>query len=476
MNDSSPSPTEELGRLSTLAPEIASALTRISSDLALVLDESGVIQSVAAGNVGEDIDTQHWQGKKWAEIVPQAMREKVEALLEEVRGKGLSRAREIFLHDGRGQETLLAISAVRLGRAGPILVAGRNLQAITAIQQRFLRSQQEMEREYWSRRQQESRYRMLFQAATDAVLVVDPDHMRIVEGNPAAARVFGMPREAMVGGKLLLGFDEASRALVEEFTRTALVTGKTLELRATVRGQDYSLAFSPAPFREGSALLVLIRLRDYNPDERGSGLVRRAVDFVTRTPDGVAITDQVGTISLANPALVALCRAKGAGDLEGRNLGDWLCQDAREWEQVLYEVRTRGVCQRDFLHWRDGSDTGHRVAVSGVLLVDTDPESIGFTVRPREGGDADSWLSKDSLGHSVERIVAQLGQVAAPHLLREAADTVERYLISVALTRSGQDANAAAHLLGISEESLALRRERLHLADRKGPGGAGGAS
>ncbi|MDX2220992.1 MAG: PAS domain-containing protein [Burkholderiales bacterium] len=431
---------------------------------------------MAAGSVGEEIDTQDWQGKKWAEIVPQGMRGKVEALLEEVRGKGMSRSREISLHDGRGHETLLAISAVRLGRSGPILAAGRNLQAITAIQQRFLRSQQEMEREYWSRRQHESRYQLLFQAATDAVLVVDPDDMRIVEGNAAAARVFGTPREAMVGGKLLLGFDELSRKLVEEFTRTALVTRKTLELRATVRGQELSLAFSPAPFREGSTLLVLIRLRDYNPDERGSGLVRRAVDFVTRTPDGVAITDDVGRITLANPALVALCKAQSAGNIEGRNLGDWLGQDAGEWQQILYEVRARGMCQREFLHWRDGPASDRKVAVSGVLLVDTDPESIGFTVRPCEGGDADSWLSKDSLGHSVERIVAQLGQVAAPHLLREAADTIERYLISVALMRSGQDASAAARLLGISEESFALRRQRLYQADRSGLGGEGGAS
>ena len=149
MTDISTSYQEELGRLSPLAPDIAKALTCVSSDLALVLDEAGIIQSASAGGAVGDDSVESWLGKPWAETVPHGMRGKVQAVLEEVRGAGLARAREIAYVGPSGTETLLACSAVRLGRTGPILVAGRNLQAIAAIQQRLLRSQQEMEHEYW---------------------------------------------------------------------------------------------------------------------------------------------------------------------------------------------------------------------------------------------------------------------------------------------------------------------------------------
>ena len=62
-----------------------------------------------------------------------------------------------------------------LGRDGPVLAVGRDLRAVSAIQQRFIDAQQAMERDYWRQRQAEARYRMLFQVATDGVLVVDAE-------------------------------------------------------------------------------------------------------------------------------------------------------------------------------------------------------------------------------------------------------------------------------------------------------------
>ena len=72
----------------------------------------------------------------------------------------------------------VAYTAIRLGEHGPVLAVGRDMRAIAAIQERFIETQQDMERGYWNARQAESRYRLLFQVATDAVMVDRPRNAR----------------------------------------------------------------------------------------------------------------------------------------------------------------------------------------------------------------------------------------------------------------------------------------------------------
>ena len=50
---------------------------------------------------------------------------------------------------------------------------GRDLQALSTLQQRLVEAQQAVERDYWKLRQIETRYRLLFLRSSEAVLVVD---------------------------------------------------------------------------------------------------------------------------------------------------------------------------------------------------------------------------------------------------------------------------------------------------------------
>ncbi len=48
-----------------------------------------------------------------------------------------------------------------------------------------------MERDYSRLRHVETRYRLLFQVTSEAVLVVDAATHKVLEANPAAAQLFG---------------------------------------------------------------------------------------------------------------------------------------------------------------------------------------------------------------------------------------------------------------------------------------------
>ena len=167
-----PSEAPDLGALSELAPELAQTFVSIASDIALVIDAGGVIRSVATGSAPIAPATE-WIGRPWAETVTGDTRTKIEQLLSEAQTSGVTRRREVNHPSDSGTDIPVAYAAIRLGRDGPVLAVGRDLRAVSAIQQRFIDAQQEMEREYWQQRQSETRYRMLFQVANDAVLVVD---------------------------------------------------------------------------------------------------------------------------------------------------------------------------------------------------------------------------------------------------------------------------------------------------------------
>ena len=175
MNERSGS-TDNLGALAPWAQELAQTFVSLSSDIALVIDEGGVIRSVAqSGTQPMAPAAAQWVGRPWVDTVSTPMRRKVEALLNDVTSTGLARRRGISLAGAGGSDIPVACTAIRLGREGPVIAVGRDLRAIAAIQQRFLEAQQDLERGYWKARQAESQERQLHQVLTDAVLVADAE-------------------------------------------------------------------------------------------------------------------------------------------------------------------------------------------------------------------------------------------------------------------------------------------------------------
>ena len=94
---------------------------------------------------------------------------------------GLGRRREVNHPSGPGDAVPVSYTAIRLGAEGPLLAVGRDLRSVAAIQQRFLDAQRDTEQAYWKARQTDSRYHLLFQVATDAMLLVDGQTGRIVD-------------------------------------------------------------------------------------------------------------------------------------------------------------------------------------------------------------------------------------------------------------------------------------------------------
>lgn len=451
----------DLSGLSELAPELAATLAAIASDIALVVDSDGIIRNVALGAGPLNSSTDDWVGRAWVDTVTSETRRKIEQLLEEVGARGVAQRREVNHRSRSGSDIPMTYAAIRLGEDGPVLAAGRDLRAIAAIQQRFLQTQQEMEHDYWSRRQAEARYRLLFQVATDAVLVVDAETLSILDTNPAANRLLRIAPAQLAGRRFAVLVESKSRPAVDEVLRSARATGRPSEIRVRLDGQDETAFVSATPVRGDHEMLLLVRVSTLNVLADSSDADAQLSGLVDRIAEAVAVTDKGGRIIAANPVFLSMCGVSVDAQIRGRSIGEWLESVPGELSALLGEVKQRGIAARPAGSFRDGSESALAVEISVSLLTDGEDEHLGFSVRRRDVRAPSDDSSAQRLLRAVLALQEQLGSTPLPALAHDIARVVEDHLITIALERARGDAKSAAQLLGASPEEFDAQLRRL---------------
>ena len=468
----------DLGALSAWAPELAKTFVSLASDIALVIDDSGVIRNVAQGSTEPIAPAAfNWVGRPWVDTVSGETRAKIERLLNEVAATGIARRREVNHPLTPGISIPVAYTAIRLGAGGPVLAVGRDLRAIAAIQQRYVESQQEIERGYWQARQAEARYRLLFQVATDAVMVVDAQSMLIVEANQAASRLFQIAAEALPGRHASFGFEHHARGAVNELLGGARATGQPGEIRARLQGTTATASVAATPFRADDEMRLLVRVRAIDTAAAASSLSKTLARLVDDASDGVVVTDSSGRILVANPAFVALVRVGSEAEVKGQPLMGWLGLADEPLAALVPRVRRDGIVRRIGSWLKPAHAAATSVDISAALLTEGDQECIGFTIHPTAQADARERVTAlpngaglaHALRSGIEHIGTQLGALDLPELRRSAVALAEQHFVHLALQRSGGDVSAAAALLGVSRSSLVRLLRRRQVAGYRQP-------
>ncbi|MGE4243391.1 transcriptional regulator PpsR [Ramlibacter sp.] len=443
----------DLSALSGWAPELAQTFVNLSSDIALVLDDDGVIRSVSQGGAVQLGATQDWVGQPWANTATGDTRAKIGQLLEEVTATGVARRREINHPAGPQGQVSIAYRAMRLGQDGPLLAIGHDLAATSAIQQKFLRAQEEMERGYWRARQAETRYRLLFQVATDGVLVVDAQTLQILEANHAAAQMFELPVEQVLGRAAGFGFEQRARAAVESLLATARASGEPAEIRARLRGKTTSTSVVATPFRSDDQMRLLMRVRAMDVPGSSADLNATLARLVDGASDGVVVTDSAGRILVANPAFLKLARMNTEAEVARRPLMDWIGVSNEQFAEMLDQVRRQGVTRRVASRLLSSDARLRQIELSAAVLTEGDQECIGFTLHLANDPGAPV-VATGGLAAELEQLCARLGSAPLAEMLGQAAELTEGHLVSLALQRCEGDASAAARLLGVDRARL----------------------
>ncbi len=456
------SPTELLGDLNA---DAAAKLIATAADVALFVDAEGIIRDVSLGT-DKFLKTDYagWLGRLWTDTVTIESRPKVEALLRDASGQAPTIWRHVNQTSSSGPDIPVLFSAVRLGAAGGAVAMGRDLRDMSHLQQQLVDAQQAMERDYWKLRHAETRYRLMFEMSSEAVLIVDSSDMKVVEANPAACAALGETAKRLIGHGFPTGLDAAGGRAVQTMLSSIQIAGRAEEVSVrTESGKPFTLKASL--FRQENGSLFLVRLTETTQQPQVSKQQSALLQVLGAAPDGFVVTDLDGHVLFANAAFLQLAELATESQARGASLERWLGQPGVHMDVLIANLRQHGSVRLFGTTLRGEYGARSDVEISAVSVPHGEQPCLGFTIR-----NIDSRLSGDpkagrELPRSVEQLTALIGRMPLKDLVREATDLIERLCIEAALELTGDNRASAAEMLGLSRQSLYVKLRRYGISD-----------
>jgi transcriptional regulator PpsR len=461
--------------LGDLDAQTAATLLLAAADVALVLDRKGVIRDIALGSDELASDgAGKWLGKAWVDTVSADSRPKVESMLRDAVEKAVPRWRQVNHPTPRGAEVPVLYSVVPLAGQGRVVAVGRDLRTIAALQQRLVDAQQSMERDYSRLRQAETRYRLLFQIASEAVLIVDAGTQKVIEANPAAHTLLGLSASRIIGRAFPEGFDAAGTRDIQSLLAGVHSSGRPGEVRARVAESKLEFLVSASLFRQDKSAHFLVRLAPAHTQgalDAASSSRSRMLDVVEALPDGFVVTDPEGKVLTANRAFLDMVQLATEEQARGEGLGQWLGRPGVDLNILLSNLKQHSSVRLFATTLRGEYGSTVEVEVSAVAVPHGEQPCLGFAVRGVGRRFAPPARGPRELPRSVEQLTELIGRVPLRELVRETTDVIERLCIEAALELTQDNRATAAEMLGLSRQSLYVKLRRYGLADGGGDDG-----
>jgi transcriptional regulator PpsR len=439
---------------------------RQQADVTLLLDLDGVIREATFSSSisGEIAET--WIGRPWIETVENLGTSNVKRMLDDARAHGISAFRQVTQRFPSGLELPMEYTTVLLGGKAGLLAIGKNQQAVAELQARLIAAQQAMERDYWKLREVETRYRLLFDASYDAVLVLKAANLRIVEANPAALQALDLApsqREHLAGHDFLSSLQPQERdpfqAMLLRVHEHGKAPGMILHL-----GRDrksWSVRASLMTSEPGAVFLLQLGPVSAAPTAAPRSNAVSVEELIEKAADGFVVIDQEGIIRHANQAFLDLIETGSKSSALGQRLSRWLWRPGADVSVLLSHVNRQRFVRlfSTLIHGELGTDT--EIEISAAASGEP-PGYVGLLLR-----DVSRRLQVsnegDSLRASLGSMTEQVGKTPLRKLVRNTVGVVERYYVKAALELAEGNRTAASEILGLSRQSLYAKLNRYGL-------------
>ncbi len=436
-------------------------------DVTLLLDMGGVIREATVSSALSEDGVASWLGRSWDDTVPDMVGDKVRRIVEDARESGISAFRQITQRFPSGRELPIEYTTVLLGGRAGMLAVGKSLHAVAELQTRLIAAQQAMERDYWKLREVETRYRLLFNSSSEAVLLVKAANFRVVEANPSAIEALGLSglgADGAVGHDILSVIPPDERSALTAMLRRVKEQGKAPgslvhlgEGRLPWLVRASLMKADPEPL----ILLQLVATGGVRPVPRAEA-TPVPDDMVNGLPDGFVTLDRDGMVLRANRAFADLVEMGTVESVLGNRLDRWLTRPGADLSALLSMLRSHGVVRlfTTGLHGELGSDA--EVEISAAGFPEADPQFYGVLLR--DVGRRLVPAGEPALVNGFrDSIVEPVGRMPLRQLIKATVDGVERHYVKAALERSGGNRTAASELLGLSRQSLYMKLSRYGL-------------
>lgn len=458
-----------------LSADTVAELVTASADVVLILDEEGVIRDISL--TSEDLQTsgcQDWVGQRWTDTASQDSHGKIKALLES-QGKPNNdgvRWRHVnhLLNNGGELPLSYALMPIRRNDGGKLahhLVAfGRDLRPQAAMQQRLINAQQSMERDYWRLRQVETRYRLLFQMASEPVLILEGSIDKVEEANPAAYELFGERAQAP-GWALNQSLDSVSQEVVRDLLERLRANGRAEPVTIRLKGSQENLLLCASQFRQENAQHFLLRFsrpQDAAPTN-ASRARQQLLQVMESAPDALVVTDMEGRILSANRAFLDLGQLSSEEQASGELLDKWLGRTGVDFRVLLSNLRQHGLVRLFATQLRGEYGARAEVEISAVAVTAGNDRCLGFTIRDMGRRLGMEGRTTKELPRSASQMTELVGRLPLKDIVRETTDLIEQLCIEAALELTGDNRASAAEMLGLSRQSLYIKLRRFGILE-----------
>ena len=458
------SPAHVLGQLN---PDEVAHIVQASADISLTLNRDGVIQSIAFGNPDlRSPNLEGWVGKNWLDVVTSESRPKIQALLQDANETSLSRFRQINVPSPGSADLPLLCATLKIGSTGQIIALARDLREISLLQQRLVDAQQAIERDYTRLRQLETRYRVLFEMASEAVIVLDANTFKIIEANPRAADLLGDSVKKLNGRLLMDYLTKGDRIQVQSLLSKVAYTSTVADLNTSIQsGQEVYL--SAAPFRNENQSLILVTLKRAGEfiDRQDSSAQSLVIKALENAPDGFIVTNSAGKILTANQAFLRLIMSDKLEQILNESLDRWLERSSVDLRVMLSNLQEKGAIKLFATSIRDTFGTLHPVEISAVS-VPYPHACLGFTIREVGSRIRSKIQPEESITRSSEELTQLVGRLPLKEIINETTDLIEQLCIKAALDLTRGNRVSASEMLGLSRQSLYIKLRKYNLSDQ----------
>ena len=400
-------------------------------------------------------------GKEWLSLLREIDRPAAKAAIKEATNQPDTSVRcDAIMELATGNE--LPMTCWLVSHNGiDVDIAALDLLPEASLRQQLLNAQHAMERDYWSKRRLEARYRRLLDMVSEGFVVVDDASGRILEANPVAAALLVAPGSTLVGKPFPIGLDDQARTTMDRLTREARSVTNTVD--GTLKSEaGLELNVAVTYLRQSGEGRLLIRFRDDSErDYSGSEFE----PFFGSAPDGILALDESGIVLLANQAFLEMAGLASPELIEGRRADRWIGRSAVDLNIVLDHSKQESSVKLYSTTLRTETESMvdielsvTRVGYNGKTKVILYIRDIGRRITPDQTVD-------DHLPRSIEQITGRVGRVPLKELVRESTDVIEALCIEAALKLTSGNRASAAELLGLSRQSLYTKLRRFDLGD-----------
>ena len=431
-------------------------LAYCAGDFMLAIDESGVIRDIAV-NVRDHSFANMWIGKRWSDTVTVESQSKIAQLLSSGAASGAVWRQVNHMHDG--DDVPVSYKVITPESGGWKLAIGRDLRSVSVLQQRLLKTQQSMERDYLHLRQTETRYRLLVDNISYPVLIADAEGHDIQQANRACHALVGAAPGTLEGKNLLSLVHPDYRDDLVAYIGAVTVNSQTVPANVRLMGRAGSVKIAASAFRQSGKQYWLVNIDDGLHEVPGKQSDRYVLDVVEKMPDAFVLTDEKQAIIVANRAFAELVQAGSVEQLLGVSLSRFVGRPDVDVGLLKKQLKDHQNV-RNFSSIINDLNGGEEPVEISAIMIDHEQPLFGYSVRGIGRRERDLPKSRNEFPRSVEQLTELVGRKTLKEIVRESTDLIERMCIEAALVHTADNRASAAEILGLSRQSLYSKLHR----------------